>query len=50
MANKDMKTAHMIFKRLKACGFKVDVLKERFKPTEHEVSCYNKYYGNIFRI
>ncbi len=43
-----VKTAHMVFKRLKACGFKIDVLKERFNPTEHEKECFKIYYGKIY--
>lgn len=43
-----VKTAHVVFKRLKACGFRVDEFKERFNPTEHEKNCFNIYYGKSY--
>lgn len=44
------KTAHMIFKRLKACGFNVEEFKKKFNPTDYERNCYNSYYGNYGQI
>lgn len=43
--------AHIIFKRLKACAFNVEIYKQRFgELTDSEKSNYNKFYGSYFKI
>lgn len=42
------KIAKIVFKRLKACGFSIELLKERFEITEEDISEYNRRYGYRF--
>lgn len=45
------KQAHMIFKRLKACNFNIDIYKSRFgEPTDDERANYNKFYRGYMKI
>lgn len=45
------KKAHIIFKRLKACAFNIEIYKKRFgEPTQEERNIYNKFYGSCVRI
>ncbi len=51
MADYNEKRAHMIFKRLKACGFDVEIYKQRFgELTDAERINYNKFYGGFKMI
>lgn len=45
------KQAHIIFKRLKACGFNIEIYKSRFgELTDDEKANYNKFYGGYAKI
>ncbi len=48
MVDYNKKRAHMIFKRLKACGFNVEIYKQRFgELNDEERANYNRFYGNF---
>ncbi len=51
MVDKDKKRAHIIFKRLKACGFNIEVCKQRFgEITVDDKNNYNKFYSHYLRL
>lgn len=57
---KPKERAKMMHKRFKACGYNVELFKERFCPDKssfkeyekfiNEVNLYNKFFGYIMRI
>lgn len=51
MTDKNKKKAHIVFKRLKACGFNIEIYKQRFDElTDEERDNYNKFYSSYLRL